>query len=174
MANLSSLAAANSSFDNDGDSLMQSGTSSPKPSTPSAQIRSVAISDLSPPDSQGVPLTNMPSVAPSASGANVNGKRPISSIDPAQDSQRATSLSASIPTNAQIKTHSATGYSWHKPDDEPGHSWKNKKAQDEYSRAWDSLVDKNRRIGSQSTAPDQMLYPALTRCRQVRRSICHG
>lgn len=131
---------------------MQSGDSSPKPATPSAQIRSVAISDLSPPNSQGVPLpastTNMPTVAPSASGANVNGKRPIESIDPPQDLSGGVSLSAAIPTEEAVRNHAATTYAWTRPEDEPGYAWKNKKAQDEYNRAWDSLVDKNRRIGS--------------------------
>ncbi|CAD0013913.1 unnamed protein product [Aureobasidium pullulans] len=119
--------ANSSSFDNDGDSLMQSGNSSPKPSTPNSQIRSIAISDLSPPDSQGVPhppAETMPTVAPSASGANMNGKRPISSIDHSQELQGGVSLSAAIPTDAQ----------------------------DDCSRAWDALVDKNRSIGSMSLA----------------------
>ena len=90
----------------------------------------------------------MPTVAPSASGANVNGKRPIESIEHVADGQGGVSLSAAIPTDAQVKTHAATGYSWNRPEDEPGYLWKNKKAQDDFNRAWDSLVDKNRRIGS--------------------------
>jgi len=139
---------ANSPFDPDGDSLMQSGDSTPKPSTPNAQIRSIAISDLSPPNSQGVPLpVDMPAVAPSASGANMNGKRPISSIDHSQESLGGgVSLSATIPTDASIRA--TTTYQYTQPEDAPGYAWKNKKAQDDYNRAWDSLVDKNRRIGS--------------------------
>lgn len=126
---------------------MQSGNSSPKPSTPHAQIRSIAISDLSPPNSQGVPLpVDMPTVAPSASGANMNGKRPISSIDQSQESQGGVSLSAAIPTDASIRATNT--YQYTQPEDAPGYAWKNKKAQDDFSRAWDSLVDKNRRIGS--------------------------
>jgi hypothetical protein len=127
---------------------MQSGDSTPKPSTPNAQIRSIAISDLSPPNSQGVPLPiDMPTVAPSASGANMNGKRPISSIDHSQESLGGgVSLSAAIPTDASIRA--TTTYHYTQPEDAPGYAWKNKKAQDDFNRAWDSLVDKNRRIGS--------------------------
>jgi hypothetical protein len=135
---------------------MQSGNSSPKPSTPSAQIRSVQLSDLSPPNSQGVPLPStsttattaitadtMPTAAPSVSGANMNGKRPISSIE---QSQELLGAAASVmPTDAQS---AAVAYQWTNPEDAPGYAWRNKKAQDEYNRAYESLVDKNRKIGS--------------------------
>ncbi|THY10726.1 hypothetical protein D6D01_09185 [Aureobasidium pullulans] len=151
--------ANSSSFDNDGDSLMQSGNSSPKPSTPNSQIRSIAISDLSPPDSQGVPhlpAETMPTVAPSASGANMNGKRPISSIDHSQELQGGVSLSAAIPTDAQVRANAAATYQWTQAEDAPGYAWKNKKAQDECSRAWDTLVDKNRSIGNKYGDPYAM------------------
>ncbi|KAI5275676.1 hypothetical protein E4T47_01378 [Aureobasidium subglaciale] len=151
------MTGANSPFDHDGDSLMQSGNSSPKPSTPHAQIRSIAISDLSPPNSQGGPLPlDMPTVAPSASGANMNGKRPISSIDPSQDLNGGVSLSAHIPTDAQVRANAATIYQYTKPEDAPGYAWKNKKAQDEFNRAWESLVDKNRVIGNRYGDPFAM------------------
>jgi hypothetical protein len=152
---------------------MQSGNSSPKPSTPNAQIRSIAISDLSPPNSQGVPLpVDMPTVTPSASGANMNGKRPISSIDHSQESQGGVSLTAAIPTDASIRA--STSYQYTQPEDAPGYAWKNKKAQDDFSRAWDSLVDKNRRIGSTCSHDSAGHMTRLTQPRQVRRSICHG
>ncbi|KAI4742872.1 hypothetical protein E4T50_06739 [Aureobasidium sp. EXF-12298] len=149
------MTGANSPFDNDGDSLMQSGNSSPKPSTPNAQIRSIAISDLSPPNSQGVPLpVDMPTVAPSTSGANMNGKRPISSIDHSQESQGGVSLTAAVPTDASIRA--STSYQYTQPEDAPGYAWKNKKAQDDFGRAWDSLVDKNRKIGNKYGDPFAM------------------
>ncbi|KAK6006510.1 hypothetical protein QM012_006920 [Aureobasidium pullulans] len=149
------MTGANSPFDQDGDSLMQSGNSSPKPSTPNAQIRSIAISDLSPPNSQGVPLPiDMPTVAPSASGANMNGKRPISSIDHSQESQGGVPLSVAIPTDASVKA--AAAYHYTQPEDAPGYAWNNKKAQDDFNRAWDSLVDKNRRIGNKYGDPFAM------------------
>jgi hypothetical protein len=164
----------NSPFDPDGDSLMQSGDSTPKPSTPNAQIRSIALSDLSPPNSQGVPLpVDMPTVAPAASGANMNGKRPISSIDQSQELQGGVSLAAAIPTDASIRATST--YQYTQPEDAPGYAWRNKKAQDDFNRAWDSLVDKNRKIGSTSKCPTRGKHTTtLTQLRQVRRSLCHG
>lgn len=35
------------------------------------------------------------------------------------------------------------GYAWYRPEDEPGFAWKNKKAQEEWGRAWDQVLDKD-------------------------------
>lgn len=41
------------------------------------------------------------------------------------------------------KTHQASGYTWSRPEDEPGYAWLNKKAVDEAARAWDGLLHKD-------------------------------
>ncbi|KAK8196576.1 hypothetical protein M8818_006741 [Zalaria obscura] len=80
------------------------------------------------------------------SGANANGKRPLSTLDsngdPVAGSSRAHGESQ------QLKTHEASGYSWLRQEDEPGWGWRNKKAVDEAARAYDSLVYKDKRIGN--------------------------
>ncbi|KAJ9627876.1 hypothetical protein H2203_003094 [Taxawa tesnikishii (nom. ined.)] len=104
-----------------------SGTISPDdPATPSAQTLPAHLADLSPPNSQGgVPLpANMKD-----SGANANGKRPISTLDGNGD--------------VGVKTHPASGYTWTKPEDEPGYLWKNKRAVEDAHKAHDSLVYKD-------------------------------
>ncbi|GAB7348583.1 hypothetical protein MBLNU459_g6969t1 [Dothideomycetes sp. NU459] len=182
-------------FDNDGDSQMMqsSGTLSPsatsdlfpdasKPSTPAAQTIPAYLSDLSPPDSQGVPVpasstaagssgANMPAVAASVSGANANGKRPISSIDATGEGLAGASVSAlalgpsaaaaaaasagraaDAPQGA-VKTHEPSGYTWVRAEDEPGYAWRNKKALDEYSRTWEAMVHKDRVVGKRYGDP---------------------
>ena len=88
-------------------------------------------------------------------GANANGKRPLSTLDSNGDSlstvpgQKAGGSAAGLGELFQVKTHQESGYSWTKAEDEPGWSWKNKRAQDEAKRAWEGLVMKDKRIGSQ-------------------------
>lgn len=41
-----------------------------------------------------------------------------------------------------VKTTSS-GYQYSRPEDEPGYSWMNKKAEDEAMRAWDSMAHKD-------------------------------
>ena len=41
------------------------------------------------------------------------------------------------------KTHERSGYTWGREEDAPGYAWMNKKALDEFHRAWDSLVHKD-------------------------------
>jgi len=140
-------------LDNDGDSQMHSSLTSSvddlmtsdKPLTPLAQqFLPQGTADLSPPNSQGVPL-------PSASvrRANANGKRPLSTIDGNGDAPPAprSAQVSSTTEPPQIKTHEPSGYSWVKPEDEPGWAWKNKRAVDEANRAYDGLLMKDQRIG---------------------------
>lgn len=123
-----------------------SGTISPDdPATPSAQTLPAHLADLSPPNSQGgVPLpANMKD-----SGANANGKRPISTLDGNGDvggpAASAGLRSARVPdAQSQVKTHPASGYTWTKPEDEPGYLWKNKRAVEDAHKAHDSLVYKD-------------------------------
>lgn len=149
----------------------------PTPSTP--PTNRLIPSELSPPDSQGgVSLSStMPSVAPSASGANANGKRPLDSLDnPASATSSlpldgsfdainagiASANEAANPVNTsansngsgnqqhKVQTHAATGYSWSRQEDAPGYAWQNRKAQEEANRAWEmGIVAKDRAVGSE-------------------------
>lgn len=47
------------------------------------------------------------------------------------------------------KSHQQGGYSWSRAEDEPGYSWMNKKAQDEYTRAWEGLQHKDVMVKSE-------------------------
>lgn len=48
-----------------------------------------------------------------------------------------------------VKTH-PSGYQFSRVEDEPGYAWLNKKAQDEYQRAWDQLSHKDAMVKSES------------------------
>lgn len=132
------------------------------PTTPLQQIVPSHLTELSPPNSQGAPFatTAFSDAATATSGANANGKRPLSTLDGVGDSGTGKSVSYALPGEAQaqaqasagpveVKTHDLSGYSWTKAEDEPGWCWKNKKAVDEANRAWDGLVLKDKRIGSE-------------------------
>ena len=41
-----------------------------------------------------------------------------------------------------------SGYTWDKEEDAPGYAWANTKAREEASRAWASVVEKDRKIGN--------------------------
>ena len=78
------------SADPEGDSHMLSSpdSSSPEPATTRTPVRrSLVPNTLSPPDSQPrrAHPPNMPTVAPGASGANSNGKRPLQTISNGND-----------------------------------------------------------------------------------------
>lgn len=47
------------------------------------------------------------------------------------------------------KTHERGGYTWTRAEDEPGYSWLNKKATDEYTRAWEALQHKDAMVKSE-------------------------
>lgn len=128
-----------------------------KPTTPLAQMTLPQLVELSPPNSQGVPLSDNMIAATAAtglSGANANGKRPLSTLDGNGD---ALSTSATLRGGGQalaveaprVRTHAGSGYSWSKQEDEPGWASNNKRAVEEANRAWDSLVLKDRRVGSE-------------------------
>lgn len=179
------LAPANPFTDNDGDSQMTADEIA-APTTPPPNR--LIPAELSPPDSQGgvalaqptqpvsTDATAMPAVAPSASGANVNGKRPLDSVDgsnnhataaaaattamnstttpivnlTASNGNASNGLSSAQTHPQQPKVHQPSGYSWTKPEDAPGWSWQNRKAQEEANRAWEQgIVNKDRGIGSE-------------------------
>ena len=116
------------------------------PATPDAGLNAHA-SELSPPSSQGVPLA---SPTNGSHGANANGKRPLSTLDVNGDAYPPSR--STVPTTSEpgvVHTHEASGYKWTKQEDEPGWAWKNKKALDEYHRAYDTLVMKDLKIGGE-------------------------
>jgi len=169
--------------DNDGDSQMQSSiaASSPqtdsidKPTTPVAQTGFSQLSELSPPNSQGGPIPQA-SINPSAPrGANVNGKRPLSTVDnngdrmPVLPGNRTGESLQKESEGPKVHTHALSGYTWSRQEDEPGWSWKNKRAVEEANRAWESLVLKDKRVGNQYGDPFEMADRelALRRSRQL-------
>jgi hypothetical protein len=76
-------------------------------------------------------LPNNPATPMNASAVNANGKRPLS-------------LAQTAPVQG-THTDSETGYSWSRPEDQPGWDWKNTRAREDESRAVDVMVD----LGSQ-------------------------
>ena len=131
-------------LDQDGDSQMQSSHAEEMTSVNPATPSNVLASELSPPSSQGVPL-----VSP-INGANANGKRPLSTLDVNGDAPPFVRSDWAPPTEpAIVHTHEASGYKWTRQEDEPGWAWKNKKALDEYHRAYDTLIMKDFKIGGE-------------------------
>lgn len=124
-----------------------------KPSTPLHQTGLPNLAELSPPNSQGAPLSLSTSNIAVPRGANANGKRPLSTVDNNGDARAAVPAlrgGDAVPEPPMpVKTHAPSGYSWTKAEDEPGWSWKNKRFQEDANRAWESLVLKDRRIGSE-------------------------
>lgn len=45
-----------------------------------------------------------------------------------------------------LKNEQDTGYQWKKEEDAPGFAWQNPKAREEYHRAWNTIIDKDRMI----------------------------
>jgi hypothetical protein len=130
--------------DYEGDSQMTSPSDSEDPSTPNtanlatSHPASSASAVLSPPDSQHR----------NTAMANANGKRPLNTIsngpDDEEDIQTLFSQTNQAPTKHRAdfppKTHAGSGYTWNRAEDEPGYAWLNKKAMDEFHRAWDGMV----------------------------------
>jgi hypothetical protein len=145
--------------DGDGDSTMNS---SPElgpddemfpdegPSTPrnAASYALDPTSELSPPNSQGGP-SSLAHEGPTAfsnspSMLNANGKRLRPQVPLA-------SGSGDVGEQTAAHTDSATGYQWTKPEDQPGHEWKNNRAREDEMRALDQIVDKSSQIKSKSS-----------------------
>ncbi|KAJ9647841.1 hypothetical protein H2199_001617 [Coniosporium tulheliwenetii] len=145
----------------------------PAPSTPTASsvLANPPPSELSPPSSTGpsggrVSAFNPPPTSTDpVSMATANGG--VSLQTPTQDSPtmtlsggggggggatvgmrggRTTANSAldapTAATGQPLGVHPG-GYAWYRPEDEPGFAWKNKKAQEEWGRAWDQVLDKD-------------------------------
>jgi len=119
-----------STVDLDGDSEMLSSSESDSVSatrTPTeARDPYVASSELSPPHSQE-PAALQPSVAPSTNSP------PLSVSDRPPESK-------AFGTDFKDQPK-------HMINDQPGASWKNQRAQEEYERAWDQVLDKDFSLG---------------------------
>lgn len=133
--------------------------------TPVNQTANAAAPVPSPPDSQRQPMPTVPS---GASIANSNGKRPLQTIsNGADDTEGVTELrlacaalgvyedmrlmgtaemanaNGKSKAEAFFKTHASSGYTYSRPEDEPGYAWLNKKTQDEITRALEGLQHKD-------------------------------
>lgn len=49
----------------------------------------------------------------------------------------------------QKGVHEASGYSWDREEDSPGFAWKNRKAQEEFRRQWEGLLEKDKMVTSE-------------------------
>lgn len=97
---------------------------------------------LSPAESQTTP--NMPTATSGAHLANSNGKRPHGALlNGGEEDEAVETMPNTGRNNAPVQTHASSGYRWSRPEDEPGYSWRNKKAMDEMGRALDGLVHKD-------------------------------
>ena len=91
---------------------------------------------------------------PNVAGANSNGKRPINTISNGTDDVEHEDTLAAMQTSSSAKprqefptrTHERSGYTWSREEDAPGYAWGNKKAVDEFHRAWDALVHKEHMV----------------------------
>ncbi|KAF2214566.1 hypothetical protein CERZMDRAFT_90153 [Cercospora zeae-maydis SCOH1-5] len=120
--------------------------------TPVTQTSSPAETVLSPPDSQRRERS-----LPTASLANSNGKRPLQNIsngsDDMEELHAMSNVNGKARPDAPYKTHESSGYTYSKAEEEPGYAWLNKKAQDEFSRAWDGLQHKESMVKNQYGDP---------------------
>ncbi|KAF2154610.1 hypothetical protein K461DRAFT_291536 [Myriangium duriaei CBS 260.36] len=138
------------------------------PGTPTG--RSITtFGELSPPSSQGTAPTAASAITSSPSVPNANGKRPASTLDnnseTSQPTSRPPAASRGVSTMdgqqdnhspRQTKVHEASGYTWSRQEDEPGWGWRNKRAVEDAERAWNGVLNKERKIGNRYGDPFEM------------------
>ncbi|KAF2088853.1 hypothetical protein K490DRAFT_55477 [Saccharata proteae CBS 121410] len=128
------------------------------PSTPAAQASS--LSELSPPSSQGAPSQANAS-QPRDASINANGKRIHSTalaggVPYALGSH---SYGGSVGNVSPLQHHALSsaaegsrrggdvaGYTWDKESETPGYAWLNKKAMDEWAKAEEMIIEKDRMV----------------------------
>ena len=134
----------------DDDMFPESGLDAPAPSTPRQSSSHLPpVSELSPPHSQ-------PRTTGTTSLSNTNNNRAAAALDIVSNSTVAATATNGSTTKAsmvtgvtgQLKVHEPTGYQWVRPEDEPGYTWRNRKAQEEAMKALDQIVDKDKMIGA--------------------------
>ncbi|KAL1619984.1 hypothetical protein SLS56_009857 [Neofusicoccum ribis] len=142
-------------------------TSTPAAAVPSTPTTALAShSELSPPSSQGASAnTSATRTAAAAADAviNENGKRVLptglnfgsaSRIVPAAAADDGAAGAAegggggavSGGKRAMPGVHAASGYRWEREAEAPGWGWKNKKAQEEWAKAEEGLVERERMV----------------------------
>ncbi|KAK3063396.1 hypothetical protein LTS18_000717 [Coniosporium uncinatum] len=106
-------------------------------------------------------------IPPSTSSSSTTPNPPSSSLFSNLTSNPSASASASYSSNnlttnaanndstttqnnapAQTKTHKSSNYTWTRAEDEPGYSWRNKRAQEDMQRCWEQVVGKEVAIGA--------------------------
>ncbi|KAF2145332.1 uncharacterized protein K452DRAFT_201981, partial [Aplosporella prunicola CBS 121167] len=98
----------------------------------SGNIANTGASILSPPDSQGAAARAATAAATAAATGSPRG---------------AATADADATINANGKrVHAPSGYAWSREADAPGWAWLNKKAQDEWAKAEEGLVEKDRAV----------------------------
>ncbi|KAF4309162.1 hypothetical protein GTA08_BOTSDO03318 [Botryosphaeria dothidea] len=132
------------------------------PSTPTTAL---AHAELSPPSSQGA-NTSATRTAASDAVINENGKRVLPTglnfgggggggggsssssnrIVPSGDASVEGMLDGGSGKRALSGVHAASGYRWEREAEAPGWSWKNKKAQEEWIKAEEGLVERERMV----------------------------
>lgn len=125
------------------------------PSTPTTAL---AHAELSPPSSQGA-NTSATRTAASDAVINENGKRILPTglnfgggssssnrIVPSGDASVEGMLDGGSGKRALSGVHAASGYRWEREAEAPGWSWKNKKAQEDWIKAEEGLVERERMV----------------------------
>ncbi|KAI9661500.1 MAG: hypothetical protein M1831_003022 [Alyxoria varia] len=101
------------------------------------------------PGAEGPGMTSTPSASTQPSSTQPSSVQPASTQQPASNSQAGVpSVVANCVQQGDKWIHQPTGYEFTNEAAAPGFKWKNKRAQEEEARAWDSVVDKNNVIGS--------------------------
>lgn len=105
------------------------------------------------------PLDKLPSYGNNSNGENLD----------AMSTSQATNGATPTPTTEIKQTHQATGYTWTRDEDAPSYGWRNKKAIEDYHRAMDLVVDKDRVIGRKLHFQNSYLSILLTISSQIWR-----
>lgn len=156
--------STNTAQNNNHSTNLLDGGGVPLPSTPAANT--IKTADLSPPNSQGAPVLGGPV---DATTINANGKRvyytansgaalsldggkgktPLDLRGGASTPAAARELGDAAGNGANVvaaSVHAASGYRWDREADAPGWAWKNKKSQEEWYKAEQSFVERDRMV----------------------------
>ncbi|KAK8167093.1 hypothetical protein IWX90DRAFT_415426 [Phyllosticta citrichinensis] len=159
-------ASTNTAQNNDHSTNLLDGGGVPLPSTPAAST--IKTVDLSPPNSQGAPVLGAPV---DATTINANGKRvyytansgaalsldggkgkaplDVNNGGASSSSAAAGELGDAAANGAKVvapSVHAASGYRWEREADAPGWAWKNKKSQEDWYKAEESFVERDRMV----------------------------
>ncbi|KAF2856358.1 hypothetical protein T440DRAFT_463702 [Plenodomus tracheiphilus IPT5] len=119
------------------------------PSTPHHPALASAA-ERSPPNSQSQPRD--PSTL--TTGVNANGKRPLSA---------AQNAAANLVVGSGVHQDPETGYSWSRPEDQPGFEWRSNRAREDEMRALDMILDLGKQIKTRYGDPLDATVPAKSK-----------